>query len=355
MTPLARRIASLIEASGPMPVSDYMALCLLDPEHGYYTRRDPIGAAGDFTTAPEVSQMFGELVAVWLAHGWRAMGAPPDAIVVEIGPGRGTLMADMARTLARLAAPLAARLHMVEASPRLADAQRRRLRDAGHRATWHDAIDALPDAPMLVVANELFDALPARQFVAAEGRWRERCVVVRDGALAFGMGAGTLPDPVAPGAADGTIREVAPAREALMEALATRLAARDGLLLAIDYGHWGGPTALGDTLQAVRAHAYVDPLAEPGLADLTTHVDFGALAASARAVGAHIVGRATQGQFLLGMGLLERAGALGADMDEDGRDELRAAVERLAGPDAMGDLFKVLAVSGRARSLPPFG
>ena len=353
MTPLARRIASLIEANGPMPVSDFMALCLLDPEHGYYTRREPFGVGGDFVTAPEVSQIFGELVAAWLANGWQAMGAPDNAIVVEIGPGRGTLMLDMARTLRRLAPPLVDRLHLIEASHRLRDAQRERLGEAGYGATWHDGIETLPPAPALIVANELFDALPARQFVAVGGRWRERCVVLRDGALAFGIGAGTLPEPVG-GAPEGAIREVAPAREALMDALALRLARHDGVLLAIDYGHWGGPDALGDTLQAVREHAYADPLAEPGMADLTTHVDFGALAAAARAAGAHVIGRATQGEFLLAMGLLERAGVLGANMDEAGRDELRAAVERLAGPDQMGELFKVLAVSGEPRRLPPF-
>ena len=354
MNALERRIASLVEANGPMPVSDYMALCLLDPEHGYYTRRDPFGTDGDFTTAPEVSQMFGELVAAWLANAWRAMGEPRDAIVVEIGPGRGTLMLDMARTLRRLAPSLASRLHLIEASPRLRDVQRKWLADGGHSATWHEGIETLPKVPTLMVANELFDALPTRQFVAVQGRWRERCIVLRDGKLAFGIGAGTLPEPVG-GAPEGSIREVAPARESLMEAMARELAAHDGALLAIDYGHWGGSDALGDTLQAVRAHAYANPLAEPGMADLTTHVDFGALAASAKAGGAHIVGRSTQGEFLLGMGLLERAGALGAAMNEAGRDEVREAVERLAAPDQMGDLFKVLAVSGRVRTLPPFG
>ena len=346
-TPLGERLVALIEATGPMGVADYMAACLFDPAHGYYTTRDPFGSAGDFTTAPEISQMFGEIIAAWLAHGWHAMGAPEDAVVVEIGPGRGTLALDLQRTLARLALPLAARLHLVEASPRLTEVQRGR----GVEATWHAAIDTLPDAPWLVVANELFDAVPARQFVARHGRWVERCVGVADGSLAFTLGTATL-GPT--DAAEGTIREVAPAREAMMGAIAAHLAWCDGLMLAIDYGHAGGPGAHGDTLQAVRAHGYADPLEAPGRDDLTVHVDFAALAAAARDAGAHPLGLVPQGRFLLDLGLLERAGALGAKEGEAGREAIRAAAERLAGPDAMGELFKVFGLSGRPRSLPPF-
>ena len=356
VTPLGRRLIALIEASGPISVADYMAACLFDPEHGYYTTREPFGAGGDFTTAPEISQMFGELCTAWLVAAWRSMGAPDEAMVVEIGPGRGTMALDIARTLARLAPPLAERLHLVEASPRLAAVQRQRLGAAGAAATWHAGIETLPDAPRLVVANELFDAIPARQFVAAGGRWVERCVLVRDGALAFGTGAGALPGPAldASGEAvpEGTVWEVAPAREAMMGAIASQLARTDGALLAIDYGHGGG---YGDTLQALRDHAPVDPLAEPGRADLTTHVDFRALAAAARASGAHVPGMMEQGAFLLAMGLLERAGALGGPLDTAGREALHDAVERLAGPDAMGALFKVLAVTGRPRPVEPFG
>ena len=344
MTPLKRRLIALIEASGPMPMSDYMAACLFDPGDGYYTTREPFGATGDFTTAPEISQMFGELIAAWLVHGWQRMGAPADAIAVEIGPGRGTLALDMERTLARLAPPLAGRLHLVEASPRLREVQR----DRGIEATWHQTVETLPDAPWLVVANELFDAVPARQFVSHQGRWVERCVGVREGDLLFALGTATAGPSDAP---DGTVREVAPAREAMMAGIAAHLARRDGLMLAVDYGHEGGH---GDTLQAVRAHGRADPLEAPGRDDLTTHVDFRALAAAAMGAGAHVVGVMPQGEFLLGLGLLERAGALGARADEGAREAIRAAVERLAGPDAMGHLFRVLALSGRARSLSPF-
>ena len=356
-TPLLPRVLAQIEREGPMPVADYMALCLLDPAGGYYTTREPFGAAGDFTTAPEISQMFGELCAAWLVQAWHAMGAPEDAAVVEIGPGRGTLMLDVARVLRRLAPALLDRLHLVEASPRLGALQRGRLEAAGVRATWHASVEALPAAPRLIVANELFDALPARQFVAVEGRWRERCVTARDGRLAFGTGVGTLDEPASLDGRplpDGTIREVAPAREALMATLAADLARHGGAFLTFDYGH-ARPGALGDTLQAVRAHAPADPLEAPGEADLTTHVDFAALARAARATGAHVLGPIGQGAFLLGMGLLERAGALGANADETGREAIRAAVDRLAGPDAMGELFRAMAVTATPIALEPFG
>ena len=348
VTPLKERIAALIEANGPMPVSDYMALCLFDPQHGYYTTREPFGAAGDFVTAPDVSQMFGELVAAWLAHGWRETGAPSDAVLVEIGPGRGTLMLDMVRTLRRIAPPLASGVHMVETSTRLREMQRERLGEDGIAAEWHETIDTLPHAPLLIVANELFDALPTRQFVFTGDRWLERCVVLRDGALAFGTGTASLPFPPAEA---GTIREIAPARDALMARVAMRLVEQDGLFLSFDYGHEGGT---GDTLQAVRGHSPIDPLATPGEADLTSHVDFDALAAAARSTGAHVLGPMAQGDFLLGLGLLERAGALGANADEAARNAIHDAVERLAGPDGMGTLFRALAVTSSARTLPPF-
>ena len=349
MTPLGERIVALIGANGPISVADYMALCLFDPEHGYYTTREPFGTAGDFTTAPEISQMFGELCAAWLAHGWQAMGSPSDVALVEIGPGRGTLAIDMVRTLTQVAPRLSRKLHLVEASERLRDVQRKRLKAASVDAEWHETIDTLPEVPLLIVANELFDAIPARQFVALGHRWMERSVTVRNGALAFGAGTATLSDQRS--APNGTVREIAPAREAMMEAIATRLVRDDGLMLAFDYGHEGGD---GDTLQAIKDHAPVDPLAFPGESDLTTHVDFAALAAVARKAGAHVPDSLPQGEFLVRLGLIERAGALGNGRNRDEQDTIRAAVERLAGPAAMGRLFRTLALSGRPRDLPPF-
>ncbi|WP_163268777.1 class I SAM-dependent methyltransferase [Chelativorans alearense] len=362
MTELEEKIARLIEAAGPMSVSDYMALCLFDPEHGYYTAREPFGRGGDFITAPEVSQMFGELVAVWLYAAWQACGAPEDAIIAEIGPGRGTLMKDMLRTLARLDGGFAARhIAMVEASPRLAAVQKEALSGAPAPGThgqpqWYGRVEDLPERPLFIVGNELFDALPIHQYVKSAAGWRERVVGVgEEGALAFMAGAG-VPDPAmlppgADAAPESAVFEAAPAREALMETVAGRLAVQGGAGLFIDYGYEG--PALGDTLQAVRRHAYDDALAHPGEADLTAHVDFAALARIARGEG--LAARLMpQGAFLLGLGLLGRAGRLGADRSAEEQERIRGEVERLAGPEAMGTLFKVLAVMPRGVAVPPF-
>lgn len=358
MKPLAARIAAEIAAAGPMSVADFMARALFDPAAGYYTTREPFGARGDFVTAPEVSQMFGELCAVWLYAAWQASGAPPRPLIAEIGPGRGTLMKDLLRALRQIdAAMLAgARIFMVEASPRLCAVQRATLAGAPAMPQWCARIDDLPGGPLFILGNELFDAIPIRQYVRTAAGWRERAVGLGDGgALVFLAGAGT-PDPaLLPAAAatapEGAIVEIAPARTALMEAIARRISDDGGAALFIDYGH---PTAaVGDTLQAVRGHAYADVLSAPGTADLTAHVDFSALvrAAEARGLSARLM---DQGDFLLGLGLLERAGRLGAAMDEAGREAVRQAVERLAGADAMGRLFKVLAVTARGVAVPPF-
>lgn len=359
MTPLGARIAALIETSGPISVSDYMALCLFDPEHGYYTTREPFGEAGDFTTAPEISQMFGELVAVWCYRAWTAMGAPLPVTLAEIGPGRGTLMRDMLRTLSQIDSSLVASadIALVEASPRLADVQRLTLGPFAGRVTWHAEAGGLKSGqPLIVVANELFDALPIRQFVKAGGEWRERAIVLdEDGGLAFAAGlsrpdASLLP-PDAAAAPEGAVVELAPARSAMMASLAQRLAEDGGAGLFIDYGYLEPRT--GDTLQALRRHAFDDVLAAPGEADLTAHVDFAALSQIAGSAGL-TTETMRQGDFLLGMGLLERAGRLGASMDDAGREQISAAVERLAAPDQMGDLFKVMAVGQPGMSLFPF-
>lgn len=357
MTVLADKIRRLIEAAGPMSVADFMALCLFDPEHGYYTTRDPFGRQGDFTTAPEVSQMFGELVAVWLYAAWQAEGVPDDAVVAEIGPGRGMLMKDMQRTLKRLDGGFAARrFAMVEASPRLAEMQRKTLEGAPAMPSWHARVEDLPEGPLFIVGNELFDAVPIRQLVKTAAGWRERAVGVdENGALNFVAAAGKVDDTLLPpGAAEapeGAIFEVAPARAALMDTIGERLARTGGAGLFIDYGHEG--PALGDTLQAVRRHAYDDVLAHPGEADLTAHVDFAALAAAIRRHG--LTARLMpQGDFLLGLGLLERAGRLGAGRNHAAQEQIRGEVERLAGPETMGRLFKVLAATSSTVTVPPF-
>lgn len=358
MTALEAKIRRLIAQAGPISVADYMAHCLFDPEHGYYTTREPFGVAGDFTTAPEISQMFGELVAVWVYSAWTALGKPAQATLAEIGPGRGTLMKDMLRTLKQIGADFLqdARVVMIETSPRLENIQRRTLAGAPARAAWFTRLEDVPPGSLFIVGNELFDALPVRQYVRTARGWRERVVGLDEaGRLAFMIGPGA-PDPAllppdAAGAPEGSVVELAPARTALMETIAARIAGDGGAGLFIDYGHEG--PAIGDTLQAVRRHEYDGVLAHPGEADLTAHVDFFALARAARTHGlaAHVT---TQGDFLLAMGILERAGRLGAGRSAKEQEGIRDAVERLAGPDQMGRLFKVMAILPRGKAVPPF-
>ena len=348
-TPLEHRLKALIRLGGPISIADYMAICLGDPQHGYYMARDPFGAKGDFVTAPEVSQMFGELIGLWAVDLWLNAGRPSPVHMVELGPGRGTLMIDAMRA-ARVVPEFmrAVRVHMVESSPRLTAIQRDRLAHAGIAADWHDRIDAVPAGPAIIIANEFFDALPIRQFQRNQGIWRERVVGLDDGdRLVFGSGAGVLATQDVPvalrGSADGSILELAPTAFVIAEVLGARIA-RSGLgLIAIDYGY--SRTAIGDSFQAVRSHAPVDPLARPGEADLTALVNFEALARGAERGGAVVHGPVEQGDFLLALGLAERAGRLGADKDSKTRDSIAADVQRLVGAEEMGSLFKVLAMT----------
>ena len=357
---LENRIRELIKAVGPIPVSEYMATCLFDPDHGYYTTHEPFGASGDFITAPEISQMFGEIIGAWLIHAWRLMGHPAPFALVEIGPGRGTLMRDILKT-ARLdpAFSEAARPFLVEVSPRLRTVQRQTLADDAPRCAWLDDTSNLPRMPVLLVANELFDAIPLRQLVKTGAAWGERMVgVSEDGELAFVSAAATAAaDILPPGAddqADGTIFEYAPAREALAARIAEHLAEMGGAALFIDYGH--AEPGFGDTFQALRGHSYASVFENPGRCDLTSHVDFAALARAAEASGAVAMPVITQSDFLLTLGLAERAGTLGAGKSPEVQTAIRTAAERLAGTgrDQMGNLFKVLCVTGKPLDLPPF-
>ncbi|MCX5517154.1 class I SAM-dependent methyltransferase [Kaistia defluvii] len=352
MTPLAEKLVHRIENFGPITIADYMAACLGDPEFGYYTTREPFGSAGDFVTAPEVSQMFGELIGLWAVETWQRMGSPAAFVLAEIGPGRGTLMTDALRA-AKIAPDFedAATIVLVETSQRLRAIQADAL--AGHAIDWIEHVDALPEGPAIVVANELFDALPVRQFLRTADGWAERMVGVSNGRLAFGLRANAHFDGADDRAPEGSLVETATISAAIMATLAARLQRSGGAFLAIDYGH--AESGFGDTLQALRSHAFDDPLAHPGEADLTVHVDFAALARTAEANGARASTIWTQGDFLLALGLLERAGRLGAGKDGPTQDAIRAAVERLAGPDAMGSLFKVLCVTGGDLAAPPFG
>ena len=357
MTPLAERLIATIRASGPIAVADYMAACLGDPEHGYYANRPAFGAEGDFITAPEVSQMFGELIGVWCIAAWEAMGAPDRFTLVELGPGRGTLMTDLLRAAhIRPNFRLAADIHLVETSPLLRDMQARALRTVRATPAWHDRLADVPDdAPLILIANEFFDALPVHQYVRTAEGWAERMVGLDPaGKLAFGlMPIGMprgLPDAHRHAPVDA-VWESSPAREAIAAEIGERIAARGGAALVIDYGYKG--PALGDTLQAVRNHAFDPPLAHPGEADITAHVDFAALAAAA-GPGAKAKPLLTQGGFLRALGLTARAERLSAGKNETKQAEIAAAVARLSAPDAMGTLFKVLCLTAPDLSLAPF-
>jgi SAM-dependent MidA family methyltransferase len=360
-TALGEKIKAIIRATGPISVTDYFSLCLADPEYGYYKTREPFGSSGDFVTAPEVSQLFGEMIGIFMVHSWQRHGKPSNVRLVEVGPGRGTMVADMLRVIARIAPGLHETLgvHLVETSERLRDVQQRTLADYEGKIAWHSGFDEVPPGFTLLAANELFDAIPIRQFVRTANGFRERVIGFDiDGELTFAAGVASLdpallPDTVRP-LPLGTTFEIAPARQAVMTMICDRLAACGGTAVIIDYGHM--ITAFGDTLQAVRMHEYDPPLEHPGEADLTSHVDFQHLAETARASGVHINGCAHQGDFLIGLGLMERAAALGRDQDDLVQQNIQAAVDRLAGAGEgkMGELFKVLAISSPAIDLMPF-
>ncbi len=311
----------------------------------YAAPRSPFGRGGDFTTAPEISQAFGEVLGAWCAVAWQAMGRPDPVILAEAGPGRGTLMADALRAIAQVAPGFRAalRLHLVETSPALRQAQRAALGDAV--AAWHDAIGALPDGPLLLLANEFLDALPIRQFVRGGDGWVERFVA--DGG--FVEAPAEAPPPLPADAPEGVVKEVAEAALAIAAALSARVAAQGGVALLVDYGP--AAPSFGDTLQAMRAHERgLDPLAEPGSRDLTAHVDFPALAAAARAAGAAVHGPLPQGLVLQRLGLMTRAAML-AQARPRLAGEILSGAERLVAAEGMGRLFKMLAIADPA--LPP--
>ncbi len=345
--PLMAHLRALIGAAGPLTVAHYMEEALFHPRFGYYASRDPLGARGDFVTAPEISQAFGELVGLWCADYWQRLGAPDPVALVELGPGRGTMLGDALRA-ARIVPGFcaAARLHLVERSPALRAVQERTL--AAASPAWHDDIDGVPRGPMLLVANEFLDALPVRQFVQRAGAWRERRVGLGpDGALRFVAGEATAG--IAFDAPDGAIREIRPGADELARKIARRLEDSGGAGLFVDYGYF--PAACGDTLQAVRRHRAHDVLLEPGAADLTAQVDFAAFAAAASAAGACVWGPVPQGAFLGSLGLEARAERLIAHADSDQALLIRSGCRRLVDPAEMGTLFKALAVT--APDAPP--
>ncbi|MFO1204065.1 MAG: SAM-dependent methyltransferase [Tabrizicola sp.] len=347
MTPLARLLAERIRETGPITVADYMAECLLHPVHGYYTTREPFGAAGDFTTSPEISQMFGELFGLALAQAWLDRGSPARFTLAELGPGRGTLMADILRATRGVPGfHAAARVTLVEASPRLREAQAATL--FAHAPAWIDRIEDLPDAPLFLIANEFLDALPIRQFQRGPQGWQERLIGLRDDALTFGLSAPLPEVPETPAFRNAPeaalVEDNLPARLAVAE-VSTRISRHGGVAYWIDYGGW---RSQGDTLQALRQHWPDDPLAHPGEADLTTHVDFEPLAALAQAFAYD-----TQGAVLTRLGIDARAERLAHNLTGAALESHRAAHRRLTDPAEMGSLFKVLAVTSASAPPPP--
>ena len=349
MTPLGDLLSRRIAAQGPVSLADYMADCLLHPVHGYYASRDPFGLAGDFTTAPEISQMFGELLGLCLAQTWRDQGAPAAFTLAELGPGRGTLMADVLR--ATKAVPgfhAAAQVHLIEASALLRARQRETLRQ--HPVTWLDDSHHLPEAPLYLLANEFFDALPIRQFTRDTEGWRETMIGLSEGRLTPGLSAAAPLASLDHRLADtrpGTIVETCPAAAAIMAGIAARITRHGGAALIIDYGGWH---SVGDTFQALQRHAVTDPYAAPGQADLTAHVDFKALARAATPA-AHAF--TSQGALLTALGIAARAERLARNLTGPALQSHPAATRRLTGAQEMGSLFKALAVYPAAFPPPP--
>ena len=346
MNDLCKLLVSLIKADGPLSIARYMELCLGHPRYGYYMTRDPFGHAGDFITAPEISQMFGELIGVWCADTWIRMGRPSQCSLIELGPGRGTLMVDALRAISKVPGMAEAlSITLVETSPALRQIQKETLSTSAVPIKWVNSLDDLADNPILVIANEFFDALPIHQFIRTEAGWHERLIGLdQNDHLCFGIS----PEPIAgfeKAAPVGSIFEDARLSAADIEQIAAHIERFKGAALAIDYGH--AKSGYGDTFQAVKAHAFVDPLSLPGEADLTAHVDFAALGEVAKRSGAAISGPITQRDFLLALGLSERASQLAQRGSDEQKVAIKGQFDRLTDSSTrgMGKLFKVIALS----------
>jgi NADH dehydrogenase [ubiquinone] 1 alpha subcomplex assembly factor 7 len=354
---LGQKIACRIRAEGPLSVAAYMAMALHDPDGGYYARRDPIGAQGDFITAPEISQVFGELIGLWCAVVWRQLGRPDPVILAELGPGRGVLVGDLLRAAATVPDFYRVlRLHLVEASAPLRAAQQQRL--AQFEPIWVPRFEDLPDGPMLLVANEFLDALPIRQFVRRGLHWSERMVTLDDeDHFVFVEGPPSpiarllVPEGLRDSARRGAVVEICPAALALAAALGARFSVQAGAALFIDYGYFR--SAPGPTLRALHRHRAVSALSSPGTADLSAHVDFAAFAKAARASGAEIRGPVPQARLLAALGAALRAAALRARATPSQQRALDSGVERLLDPGGMGTQFKAIALISPRLPPPP--
>jgi NADH dehydrogenase [ubiquinone] 1 alpha subcomplex assembly factor 7 len=356
MNALGRALAARIRSGGPISLADYMAEALTHPTLGYYRRGDPLGVAGDFITAPEISQMFGELIGLWLVDTWDRLERPDPVLLIELGPGRGTLMADALRAArTRSAFRAAIDLHLVESSLTLRRSQAALLADAD--PCWHDGFETVPSGPLLLLANEFFDALPIRQFERGQTGWRERMIGLNEA----GNGLRWMLTPPSPAALTlltpeqlqaplGAVAEVSPAARGLAAAIGDRLATAPGATLIVDYGH--DRSTATQSLQSLKRHAPTDVLGEPGEADLTAHVDFAALARAAVAAGAEVHGPVSQGFFLRQLGIEMRAERLLAGAHPEQAEAIRSGLRRLIHPEEMGRLFRVMALTSPGFGLP---
>lgn len=360
MSDLFPLLKAEIEAQGPITIARYMELALGHPEHGYYMKQDPFGEGGDFITSPEITQMFGEILGLWACVVWQGLGSPDPVNLVELGPGRGTLMADALRATHMVEEfDDAARVWLVETSPTLRAIQKKTLVPSMMMPAWRDTFDEVGDGPLIVLGNEFFDALPIRQYVRADDGWRERLVGLNDegDGLEYVLSedkaeTSAIPEDLRDATPPGGIFEDQSASRAVMAAVAKRVVAHGGAALFIDYGHEAH--AIGETLQAVKSHDYADVLKKPGEQDITAHVDFEQLAEAARAAGADVLGPVPQGAFLERLGLRQRADMLMMNATPEQVEEIDSAYQRLTDAEQMGTLFKVMAVVPPGFGVPPW-
>jgi len=349
---LKRRLIERIKRDGPISIEAYIETALWDTESGYYATADPIGARGQFTTAPEVSQMFGELIGLWAASSWDTIGRPGDINLVELGPGRGTMMADALRAI-RAVCDMEPDVHLVETSPIMQAHQAKQV-----KATWHAALSGVPEGAMIILANEFFDALPIRQIVKADSKWREVLLgITEDGAHLQPRISGQtealkkyIPEPLVT-AADDSVVEISPSRIRAIEEIAERLRCAPGIALIVDYGP--AKSTVGETLQALGPQGFADPYSEPGAVDLSAHVDFSSLKRAAENAGVSAHGPITQKDFLERLGINQRADMLKIDATPEQRAEIDSTLIRLLAPAQMGSLFKVLTLTSLGLPAPP--
>ncbi len=355
MTPLDIKIRDQIKADGPLRVSEFMEIALSDPSHGYYLTRDPLGEAGDFITSPEISQVFGEIIGLWCAVAWQDADTPRKINLVELGPGRGTLIADILRTARNVMPEFAEAIdvHLVETGAVLREQQRSSLND--YDVEWHDRFDSVPEGPLLIVANEFFDALPIEQYIQTEEGWQERRLFIdkENENLFFGpyppasKNLIAIPDVIRDSSV-GSIFERSVAAEQVVGEITDRMVTEGGAALIIDYGHVRH--GVGDTLQAIRSHKYHDPLLGVGEIDLTAHVDFAALQSAAQASKGAVFGPIFQGEFLTALGIEQRTNALTKNAPTEQADVLTSGSRRLIAADGMGTLFKIMSITPSAEN-----